>query len=75
MKWKYIKTDGMPLTYRSDDWDGKMSDQLVFEDKLGKRYLGHYYDGFLDGSEFKDWYDSNYCLINTEIVKYLNIED
>lgn len=35
--------------------------------------LAHYCEGFIDGSKFEDWYDYRDFLIDTEIVKYLEI--
>jgi hypothetical protein len=64
-----------PIAYKIGHWDGKNSDQVLAEDKNGNRYLAHYCEGFMDGSKFEDWYDCRDFLIETEIVKYLEIPE
>jgi hypothetical protein len=72
MEWIYTK-DRKPLAYKTGHWDGKNSDQVIAEDKDGKRYLAHYCEGFMDGSSFEDWYDGDGYEITNEIVRYLEI--
>lgn len=72
MEWIYTK-DIKPMTYLRGHWDGKNSDQVIAEDKEGKRYLAHYCEGFLDGEDFEQWYDCKDYEINTEIIRYLKI--
>jgi hypothetical protein len=74
MEWIYTK-DRKPLTYKTGHWDGKNSDQVIAEDKDGKRYLTHYCEGFMDGSSFEEWWDSSDWEITNEIVRYLQIPD
>lgn len=71
MEWKYDK----PLAYRTGQWDGKMSDQVLAQDKDGKNYLASLYKGTMDGCEFEDWLDNNDYIIREEIVRYLQIPD
>ena len=68
-------TERMPSVYLSGTWDGEKSDQVLAEGESGGRYLATYYEGFLDGSEFKDWYASNDFEITEPIVKFLEIPD
>ena len=72
MDWKNTKNE-LPLAYRTGDWDGKNSDEVIAEDNLGKKYLAVYCEGKLDSTEFKDWYDSDGFSINKEIVRWLEI--
>ncbi len=63
----------MPITYISGNFDGKNSDQVIVETKDGKRYLAHFNDGFMDGSEFKDWYDDRDYLIDVPVIRWMKI--
>ena len=75
-KQKWVNAiNNKPLAYKTGHWDGKNSDQVLAEDKNGNRYLAHYCEGFMDGSKFEDWYDCRDFLIETEIVKYLEIPE
>lgn len=74
MEWKNTKYD-KPLAYKIGHWDGKNSDQVIAEDEKGIRYLAHYCEGFMDGANFEDWYDDRDFLIDTKIVKYLEIPE
>jgi hypothetical protein len=68
MEWKYTK-DETPITYETGDWDGKRSDKVVVINESGTAYIARLYEGFMDGSEYKDWIDSNdYMIYN--IVKW-----
>jgi hypothetical protein len=72
--WKYVK-DSKPITYKIGNWDGETSDQVVAEDKNGKKYLATFCEGFLDGSKFAEWYDDREYFIEVEIVRWLEIID
>ena len=72
MSWNYIK-DKLPHTYITGDFDGKKSDEVLAEDINGKRYIAVVYSGFIDGSEFNDWYNNNDYDINTEILRWMEI--
>jgi len=74
MEWIYTK-DRKPTTYLTGHWDGANSDQVIAEDKDGKKYLAHYCEGFLDGEDFEYWYDGYDYEVSTEIVRYLKIPD
>ncbi len=53
MDWKYTEKNEKPLAYATGDWDGKNSDQVIAEDKTGKRYLAHFCEGTMDGSKYE----------------------
>jgi len=73
MKWIQTK-DKNPITYKSGHWDGLMSDEVIAEDKDGKKWIAVLYSGFLDGTEFNDWYNNNdYSIRN--IVRWAEITD
>lgn len=71
MVWKSTEFSN-PLAWETGNWDGKKSDEVLCEDKKGIRYLATYYEGRLDGSDFKDWYDQNDNEIS-DVVKYMEI--
>jgi|LGVF01.2.fsa_nt_gb hypothetical protein len=62
-----------PLVYLTGAWDGKNSNQVIAEDINGKKYIAHYCKGFMDGSSFADWYNSDDYWIKEEIVRWLPI--
>ena len=72
MEWIYVKNE-LPLAYETGDWDGKRSEQIIVEDKLGNKYLAHYYEGILDGCEFTDWVDNRDYIIDIEVVRWIKI--
>ena len=64
-----------PLAYMTGMYDGKKSDEVIAEDENGKRYLATYYEGYLDGENFEDWYDNRDNYINKRIVRFLLIPE
>lgn len=74
MEWIYTE-ERKPITYKTGNWDGKNSDQVLVEDNNGKLYVAHLCQGFMDGADFEDWYDSNDWLITEKIIRYLKIPD
>jgi hypothetical protein len=74
MEWIYVK-HRTPITYRSGEWDGLNSDQVLVEDVNGIKYLAVFCEGYMDGSEFAEWYDDRYCEIISKIVKWCEIPD
>ena len=56
MEWIYTENQ-KPVTYKTGNWDGKNSDQVLVEDKNGKHYIAHLCEGFMDGAGFEDWYE------------------
>lgn len=55
MKWNEV-SDSLPIAYKSGDWDGLASDLVLAETITGKKFIGQFYKGILDGQEFEDWY-------------------
>jgi len=69
--WISVK-DRTPNAYKTGEWDGKRSDEVVAQDKDGTIYLATVYEGTMDGSHFLDWYsDSDYMIEN--VVKWFPI--
>ena len=63
MIWNKIK-EKRPLAYITGGFDGKKSDKVLVADELGNYHIAEMYEGFLDGSEFCDFYDTNDFEIN-----------
>lgn len=72
--WISVKVE-TPIAYRSGEWDGQMSDKVIAEDQDGKRYLAVLYEGTMDGTNFKDWYDDSGLDIKKDIVRWLKIPE
>ena len=73
MDWIYTK-DENPRAWESGDWDGKRSDEVLAEDKNGKKYIAVVYSGILDSVRFDEWYDNNDYLIEN-IVRWMLIPE
>jgi hypothetical protein len=58
MIWNKL-TEKRPLAYKTGMYDGKKSDKILVADEFGNYYIAEMYEGFLDGSEFCDFYDQN----------------
>jgi hypothetical protein len=56
--WKKL-SEKKPHSYQTGNWDGKMSDEIIFADKDGYLYIGRCYQGVMDRSEFCSFYDQN----------------
>lgn len=56
MIWKSIKSK-KPIAYQSGCWDGKKSDEILVKTTGGKYHVAVMYEGFIDGSEFCEFYD------------------
>lgn len=74
MEWKYADKE-LPITYKTGNWDGKKSDEVIVEDKQGERFLAVLYSGFIDGSEFNDWYSTISDFELTNIINWCNLPD
>lgn len=71
----WIKVDDrLPHAYQTGNWDGKKSDEVLAEDKNGKKYIAVLYSGFLDGDDFNDWYNNNDYEIK-DVVRWCEIQD
>jgi len=46
-----------PLAYKTGMFDGKKSDKVLICDRSGIYHIAEMYEGFLDGSDFCDFYD------------------
>lgn len=73
MEWKYVDKE-LPNAYKTGMWDGKKSDEVLAEDKNGKKYIAVLYSGFLDGDDFNDWYNNNDYDIQ-DVVRWCEIPD
>lgn len=58
MIWNKL-TEKRPLAYKTGMYDGKKSDKFLVADQYGKYSIAEMYEGFMDGSEFCDFYDTN----------------
>lgn len=56
MYWNKLE-ERRPIAYKTGMWDGKKSDKIIVADEYGKYYIAEMYEGFMDGSEFCDFYD------------------
>lgn len=70
MEWKYVEKE-TPLCYETGKWDGIRSDEVVAEDDIGRKHIARVYEGAIDGSSFRDWFDSDDYSIDREIVRWL----
>jgi len=57
MIWYKLK-EKRPLATKRGEWDGLKSDEVLVQDKNGDYHIAVMYEGFLDGSEFCDFYDT-----------------
>lgn len=56
-KFKWIDiNDKKPHAYQTGDWDGKKSDPVLAINKNNTPYVVVLYSGFMDGSEFNNFY-------------------
>lgn len=74
MNWIYTK-DKIPMAWESGEWEGKRSDEVIAEDKWGKKYIAVVYSGNMDGSSFDEWYDNNDFSVNEEIIRWIPIPE
>ncbi|MCT3693474.1 hypothetical protein HZP84_16205 [Elizabethkingia anophelis] len=73
-KWNSVK-DKMPLAYKTGDWDGKKSDPILVMGEDDKYRVATYYEGYMDGTHFQEFYDDGEYLINKEVTHWLEISD
>jgi len=73
MGWNYTK-DKNPICTEKGNWDGLRSDKVIAQDSKGETFIAVLYSGFIDGSEFNDWYrQDDYEL--SDIVRWMSIPD
>lgn len=72
VKWVLIK-DKLPLCYKTGNWDGQQSDQVLIEYVSGGYDVAVLYEGFIDGSNYSDWYDTNGLSIVESIKQWRKI--
>ncbi len=63
MNWINTK-ENTPITYKTGDFDGKNSDPVLVVDNDCKISIAYLCEGFMDGSEFSDWYDEKEYLLD-----------
>lgn len=56
MIWNKLK-EKRPLAYKIGIFDGKKSDKVLVADEFGNYHIAEMYEGFLDNTEFCDFYD------------------
>lgn len=57
-KWRNIEKT-KPICYKTGDWDGKKSDEILISDFNGKFHVVTCYETILQGEKIYDFYDSN----------------
>lgn len=67
--------DEMPIAYETGGWDGKRSDLLLLKFDNGNYETGRLYHGFMDGSEFNEWYNDNDLGWLEKVVAWAKIPD
>ena len=68
MIWNKL-TEKRPLAYITGMFDGKKSDKVLVYDRSRNYHIAEMYEGFLDGSEFCDFYDErDYKIENAKDV-------
>ncbi len=75
MEWKYIENNETPITYETGVWDGKRSEEVLVIDDIGRKMVARLYEGTMDGSHFKEWYDNEDYCIDREIIKWMSIPE
>ncbi len=73
MDWKKI-TNETPIVFESGDWDGLRSDFVLVRDIYADYHIARMYEGFMDGSKFENFYDTNDFEIET-VVQWCYIID
>lgn len=73
MKWIYTK-DRNPICTERGHWDGLRSDKVIAQDSKGETFIAVLYSGFIDGSDFNDWYDVDDFEIS-DIVRWISIPE
>jgi hypothetical protein len=72
MNWNNVKNK-KPIAAESGDWDGLRSDKVLVCDKYGTYHIAVMYEGFLDGSDFCDFFD-NHDFEVKDVVFWLEIK-
>lgn len=75
MEWRYIENNETPITYETGVWYGKRSEEVLVVDDRGRKMFARLYEGTMNGSHFKEWYDSEDYGIDREIVKWIKIPE
>jgi hypothetical protein len=70
--WKNVERE-KPLAYQTGHWDGKKSDTILIQDIQGNIFAGTYYEGFIDGNNFYDFYDDKDNEI-LDVAKFMEID-
>jgi hypothetical protein len=58
MNW-YKLDNKKPIATERGCWDGLKSDKVLVATRGGKMHIAEMYEGFLDASDFCDFYDAN----------------
>ena len=65
----------MPLAYETGDWDGKRSDVVIVKTRKDEYFVARLYHGFMDGSEFNDWYSEDDFEVPEEVVAWSELPE
>ena len=64
-----------PLAYEKGNWDGLRTDYLLVRTASGKITIARAYIGFLDGSDFCDWYLQDDFSLNEEVTHFMKLPE
>ena len=62
-------TERLPLSFETGNWDGKRSELVLCLINDEDYVIGRVYQGFMDGTKFADWYDSDDMEIEIKKVR------
>jgi hypothetical protein len=64
-----------PHAWEEGNWDGKRTDRLLVLTKNRNIKIATCYIGFMDGSDFKEWYSDDDYLINEEVIGWMPLPE
>lgn len=70
-KWIPLTENQKPLAVQSGNWDGLKSEPYFVKNKDGFSFVAVMYEGTLDGSHFRNFYDANSDFEIHNVTHYL----
>jgi hypothetical protein len=74
MNWISVK-DRLPICFGRGNWDGLRSDLVLTIDNKGDINIALVYNGFMDGSEFENWYTKNDYEVENEVTHWMPLPE